>query len=92
MERLRRRFPHTLKLDFEPGAQGRPERPYAARAAATRPELDVCCEFLAHVRGGSGATDTERALLAEAVESSRVIRAARDDESGSVADPGQEVA
>ena len=40
----------------------------------------MCCEFLGHVRGGRAATDDERALLAEAVEASRVGRQVGDDE------------
>lgn len=79
MDRVRRRFPHALALEFAP--QGAPVhvRSYAARVAQ-RADLDVCCDFLGHVRGGRTATDDERALLAEALESSRVARAVGDDE------------
>ena len=80
MERVRRRFPHTLELRFDPQGATVPLRPYAARVAA-RADLDVCCDFLGHVRGGRGATDDERALLAEAVEASRVGRQLGDNES-----------
>ena len=79
MEQVRRRFPHTLELRFDPQGATVPLRPYAARVA-TRSDVDVCCDFLAHVRGGRGATDDERALLAEAVEASRVGRGVSDDE------------
>jgi exonuclease SbcD len=79
MEQVRRRFPHTLELRFDP--QGAPVslRPYAARVTS-RSDVDVCCDFLAHVRAGRAATDDERALLAEAVEATRVGRQAGDDE------------
>ncbi len=79
MERLRRRFPHTLELRFEPEGVAVPLRPYAARVRAESP-VDVCCDFLDHVRGGQGADADERGLLAEAVEASRVARGLADDE------------
>ncbi|MBM6399686.1 exonuclease SbcCD subunit D [Phycicoccus sonneratiae] len=79
MERLRRRFPHTLELRFEPEGVAVPLRPYAARVRAESP-VDVCCDFLDHVRGGQGADADERGLLVEAVEASRVARGLTDDE------------
>ena len=79
MEQLRRRFPHTLELRFDPEGATVPLRPYAARVAATS-DVDVCCDFLSHVRGGRGASDDERALLDEAVEATRVARQVGDDE------------
>ncbi|HYN66732.1 MAG TPA: exonuclease SbcCD subunit D [Ornithinibacter sp.] len=79
MEQVRRRFPHTLELRFEPEGAAVPLRPYAARVA-TATDVEVCCAFLGHVRGGRGASDDERALLAEAVEASRVARQVADDE------------
>jgi DNA repair protein SbcD/Mre11 len=79
MQQVRRRFPHTLELRFDPQGVAVPLRPYAARVA-TATDVEVCCDFLGHVRGGRGATDDERALLAEAVEASRVSRQVGDDE------------
>ncbi len=79
MERLRRRFPHTLELRFEPEGGAVPLRPYAARVAAAS-AVDVCCDFLGHVRAGRAADDDERALLGEAVEAARVARGVTDDE------------
>ena len=79
MQQVRRRFPHTLELRFDPQGAAVPLRPYAARIA-TATDVEVCCDFLGHVRGGRGATDDERALLAEAVEASRVGRQVGDDE------------
>ena len=79
MEQLRRRFPHTLVLAFEPaGAQVTPRA--SARSLGERGDLDLCCDFLTHVRGGHGASEPERALLATAVERSRLVRARHDDE------------
>ena len=79
MERLRRRFPHALVLQFDP--QGAPVevRSYAQRASAPT-HLEVCCDFLTHVRSGRTATDTEQALLSEALEAVRTSRGKRDDE------------
>jgi len=79
MQQVRRRFPHTLELRFDPQGAAVPLRPYAARIA-TATDVEVCCDFLGHVRGGRGATDDEKALLAEAVEASRVGRQVGDDE------------
>ena len=79
MERVQRRFPHTLELRFDPPGAQVPLRPYAARVEA-RAAVDVCCDFLAHVRGGRPAADEERELLAEAVGAARVARGLADDE------------
>jgi exonuclease SbcD len=79
MERLRRRFPQTLVLAFEPvGAQVIPRT--SAASLRQRGDLDLCCDFLTHVRGGNAATEQERALLAQAVELSRVTRCEHEDE------------
>ena len=88
MDQVRRRFPFTLELRFDPQGATVPLRPYAARVA-TATDVEVCCDFLGHVRGGRAASDDERALLAEAVEASRVARQVGDDEgvaAGSDAD------
>ncbi|MEO5983683.1 MAG: exonuclease SbcCD subunit D [Pedococcus sp.] len=79
MERLRRRFPHTLVLQFDPQGAAVPVRSYAQRATQDQP-LDVCCSFLDHVRDGHAPTGAERAVLATAVEAVRTGRAGRDDE------------
>ncbi len=80
MDRLRRRFPGTLELAFDPPPVLGERRTYAARVASTATALDVCCDFLAHVRGGTPATDEERALFAEAVEGGRLASGATADE------------
>ena len=80
MERLRRRFPDTLVLAFDPvGAQVIPRT--SAASLHQRGDLDLCCDFLTHVRAGNAASDPERALLSTAVEHSRVARARRDEQS-----------
>ncbi len=79
MDRVRARFPHTLELAFDPQGCPTPVRSYAARLTS-RSDVDVCCDFLGHVRGGRVASDEERELLTIALEGSRVGRARGDDE------------
>ena len=52
----------------------------AARVPSAGPELVVCADFLAHVRGGAAATDDERAVLLEALEASRTAQDLASDE------------
>jgi exonuclease SbcD len=70
MERLRRRFPHTLVLGFDPegGAAGG-ARTWSGGAGERSP-LDIAGDFVAEVTDGP-ATAEERALLHEAFESCR---------------------
>ncbi len=79
MERLQRRFPGTLSLLFDGPTPLDRGRTYASRTRQ-RDDLELCCDFLSHVRGGAEADDAERALLARAVEESRRDRSRRDDE------------
>jgi exonuclease SbcD len=79
MERLRRRFPDTLVLLFQPaGPQAVPRA--GAASLRQRSDLDLCCDFLAHVRGGHLASGPERDLVTAAVEGSRVARDERDEQ------------
>lgn len=79
MDQVRRRFPHALELRFDPEGAVPSLTSYAARVAS-RSELDVCCDFLTHVRSGVTADDAERDLLAGALEAARVARSRADDE------------
>ena len=79
MDRLRTRFPGALELKFDPSGAAPVRHTYASRTAA-RTDLDVCCDFLSHVRGGPAATTAERTLLDEALGRSRESRGLRDDE------------
>lgn len=81
MERLRARFPHTLDLRFAPSGSVTTMSAYAA-SLTERSDLDVCCDFLTHVRGGHGADEAERDLLGRAVEGARLGRAAKEGEGG----------
>ncbi len=82
-ERLKRRFPHLLALDFDPrGGQVVTVRDYAARTRPGRSELEVCCDFLAHVRAGAGPDAAERAELTAALEATRVAVGSTADDGG----------
>lgn len=72
MERLRRRFPHTLAIAFEPA--GGPAEHARASRIAERAELDVALDFVREVRG-EAADDAERRLFEQAVEACRIKEA-----------------
>ena len=80
MARLRSRFPHVLVLDWQPEGAVADERTYGARVAG-RDDLAVVTEFVRHVRAGGSTSDvgtadeTERALLAQALEAGRLAAA-----------------
>ncbi|NKZ06910.1 exonuclease SbcCD subunit D [Actinomadura latina] len=70
MERLRRRFPHTLVLGFDPEGGGTDGTRTWSERVRERSALDVAGDFVAEVTDGP-ATDAERALLREAFEACR---------------------
>ncbi|MGW2545819.1 exonuclease SbcCD subunit D [Kitasatospora sp. NPDC001574] len=68
MERLRRRFPHTLQLLFEPEATTADASPsYAARVSG-RTDLEIAEGFLRHVRPGADPDADELGWLREGFE------------------------
>ncbi|WP_262702449.1 MULTISPECIES: exonuclease SbcCD subunit D [Streptomyces] len=71
MARLTRRFPHVLTLVFDP--ERPPEDPLASYAQRLRGRSDrqIAEDFVAHVRGGRGPDEAERALLGDALETVR---------------------
>jgi exonuclease SbcD len=75
MERLRRRFPHTLALAFEPEGAVADDRRWTERIR-DRSDLEIACDFVGNVRGAS-PSDAERALFDEAFEHCRQAEAAR---------------
>lgn len=80
MARLTRRFPHTLSLLFEPDRPpGDPLASYAQRLHG-RSDRQITEDFVAHVRGGQGADEAERAVLTTALDSVRL-----DETAGEVA-------
>lgn len=81
MDRVRARFPHAIELAFEPeGVRPLPST-YANRVRG-RSEVDICCDFVEHVRGGASLDSDERRLMAQALEASRRLRWHAGEESG----------
>lgn len=71
MERLRRRFPHTLVLSFEP--DGMPDQiPALSVPVPGRGDEEICLDFLRAVRGHGESAD-ERRLVWQAVGAVRVV-------------------
>jgi DNA repair protein SbcD/Mre11 len=69
MDRLRRRFPHVLTLEFRPAGVAVDARSYRARVAG-HDDLTIASEFVRHVRN-TAASPGEQRLLAGAFESVR---------------------
>ncbi|MHC2184410.1 exonuclease SbcD [Rathayibacter agropyri] len=66
MASLQSRFPGCATLEHRPPQAAAEPRAYAERIRG-RSDVDVVDDFLAHVRGGHGATATERALTLDAL-------------------------
>ncbi len=79
MDRVRRRFPHTLQLEFDGPTVGIGSSDYSTRVR-DKSDIQLCCDFLDHVRGGHPASEAERHALTEALDGARVHRAVTDDE------------
>lgn len=73
MPRLARRFPHLLSLVFDP--ERAPEDPLASYAQRLRGRTDrqIAEDFVAHVRGGRGLDEAERAVLGAALDTVRTV-------------------
>jgi exonuclease SbcD len=69
MDRLRRRFPHVLTLEFKPEGVAADQRSYRERVKG-RDDLTVAAEFVRHVRN-TESTPFERELLADAFTAAR---------------------
>ena len=76
MERLRRRFPHILTLEFKPEGVRADQRSYRERVSG-RDDLAVAAEFVRHVRN-TGPSGRESELLGAAFTAVRVSRAAME--------------
>jgi len=74
MERLRRRFPHILTLEFRPEGARADQRSYRERVSG-RDDLAVAAEFVRHVRN-SDPSGGERELLGAAFTAVRLAHAA----------------
>ncbi|WP_367882151.1 exonuclease SbcCD subunit D [Rathayibacter oskolensis] len=66
MARLQSRFPGCATLEHRPPHVPGERREYAERVRG-RSDVEVVDDFLAHVRGGHGATEVERALVLDAL-------------------------
>lgn len=78
MARLVERFPHTLSLAFEPErAPDDPQTSYAQRLRG-RDDQSIAEDFVAHVRGGYGTDELERAVLRGAFDHVRVDDSVRE--------------
>jgi exonuclease SbcD len=69
MDRLRRRFPHILTLEFKPEGVTADSRSYREKVRG-RDDLTVATAFVEHVRG-TPPTEAENALLTGAFEAVR---------------------
>lgn len=75
MTRLRQRFPYTVVLEHQPAhASPAAEHSYATRVRGAS-DAELVDGFLTHVRRGRGPDERERAVVAEAIEQSRIERA-----------------
>ncbi|MTE22156.1 exonuclease subunit SbcD [Streptomyces sp. TRM43335] len=72
MARLAARFPHVLTLVLDP--ERPPQDPFASygRRLRDRTDAEIVEGFVAHVRGGTGPDEHERALLGGALDAVRV--------------------
>ncbi|MWV50345.1 exonuclease subunit SbcD [Rathayibacter sp. VKM Ac-2803] len=66
MTRLQSRFPGCATLEHRPPHAAAERREYAERVRG-RSDVEIVDDFLAHVRGGHGATELERALVLDAL-------------------------
>ncbi|GGU45507.1 nuclease SbcCD subunit D [Streptomyces lavendofoliae] len=78
MARLTERFPHTLSLLFDPERPDDETGASYARRLRDRDDQQVAEDFVAHVRGGAGPDDQERAALLRAFDDVRVDMARRE--------------
>lgn len=79
MDRVRERFPYTVLLDHQPaGVEAATVGSYAARVKATS-DRELFDGFLSHVRAGAGASESELAVVDEAIEGARLMAAERSE-------------
>ncbi|MGW0777701.1 exonuclease SbcCD subunit D [Streptomyces sp. NPDC002835] len=78
MARLSARFPHTLHLVFDPERAEQDTTASYAQRLRGRTDQQIAEDFVAHVRGGNGPDDGERAVLRAAFEDVRVDAGVRE--------------
>ncbi|WP_417564298.1 exonuclease SbcCD subunit D [Microbacterium sp.] len=69
MRRLQQRFPYCAEVRHDPSV-GAPTdtRSFSARVAAAQSDPELVDAFLAHVRGGEGASDAEAELVRDVLD------------------------
>ncbi|WP_344782584.1 exonuclease SbcCD subunit D [Microbacterium kribbense] len=67
MRRLQQRFPFCAEVRHAPAATVTDTRTFTARVGAAGNDAQLVDAFLAHVRGGEGATDLEAELIRDVV-------------------------
>lgn len=78
MARLCERFPHTLSLVFDPDRSPEEDGTSYAQRVAGREDLRIAEDFVAHVRGGVGPDEHERAVLRDAFDAVRAEETLRE--------------
>ncbi|MDN3296548.1 exonuclease SbcCD subunit D [Streptomyces ficellus] len=78
MARLTERFPHTLSLVFAPERPDDEPLASYARRLRDRSDQQIAEDFVAHVRGGAGPDEPERAALYRAFDDVRTDMARRE--------------
>ncbi len=69
LRRLQERFPYCAKVVHVPSVVREPDaRTYSQRVRSARSDSELVDAFLAHVRGGEGATERERELLRDVID------------------------
>lgn len=73
MRRLRERFPHCATIELQPDRSDEDDevRTYRERVGRGVPDPQILDDFLEHVRGGDGATEDERSILADVISEVR---------------------
>ncbi|WP_353664842.1 exonuclease SbcCD subunit D [Microbacterium sp. che218] len=78
MRRLQARFPWCATVVHQPaGVRTDDGVAYSARVRAARDDGEIIEAFLSHVREGDGASDAERELIREVIDSRSVAEAAK---------------
>ncbi|MFG3509541.1 exonuclease SbcCD subunit D [Streptomyces sp. NPDC047821] len=78
MARLAERFPHVLSLLFAPERAENDHLASYGQRLRDRDDQQIAEDFVAHVRGGTGPDDRERAALLRAFDDVRVDMAQRE--------------
>jgi exonuclease SbcD len=74
MRRLQARFPHAATLEYRPSVTAESDTKTYSERIAAKSDTAIVDDFLALVRNGMGASDTERALIAHVVAEHEAAR------------------